>query len=456
MEQARNSIKSMTEGSPLRLLIRFALPLMLGNILQQLYVVVDTAIVGQGLGVTALASVGAADWLNWLVSGIAQGFTQGFGVLVAIHFGAKDFGQLQKAVSGALLLSILLAIALSIASQATLLPTLTAMSTPADVLPGAVLYVRTLYCGIPFTVAFNLCAAILRALGDSKTPLWAMAIASVVNIVLDSVFVFLFHWGIAGAAGATVFAQGLSAAFCLWRMRCIPYLRPVRLQLRKEGALFARLMRLGLPVAFQNVIIAVGGLIVQSAVNGYGMLFIAGFTATNKLYALLEIAAISLGYAISTFVGQNIGAKQYLRVRRGVHTGLVVGLGVSVVISVLMLTLGRFLVPLFISGTPEEVASATQTALAYLNTMSAFLSVLYVLYVYRSALQGMGNTLIPMVSGIAEFALRVAVVWTLPAIFGPNSIFFAEIAAWAGAAAILLSAYYVCVRSLPRADAPLA
>ena len=130
MEQARNSIKSMTEGSPLRLLIRFALPLMLGNILQQLYVVVDTAIVGQGLGVTALASVGAADWLNWLVSGIAQGFTQGFGVLVAIHFGAKDFGQLQKAVSGALLLSILLAIALSIASQATLLPTLTAMSTP--------------------------------------------------------------------------------------------------------------------------------------------------------------------------------------------------------------------------------------------------------------------------------------------------------------------------------------
>ena len=456
MEQARNSIKSMTEGSPLRLLIRFALPLMLGNILQQLYVVVDTAIVGQGLGVTALASVGAADWLNWLVSGIAQGFTQGFGVLVAIHFGAKDFGQLQKAVSGALLLSILLAIALSIASQATLLPTLTAMSTPADVLPGAVLYVRTLYCGIPFTVAFNLCAAILRALGDSKTPLWAMAIASVVNIVLDSVFVFLFHWGIAGAAGATVFAQGLSAAFCLWRMRCIPYLRPVRLQLRKEWALFARLMRLGLPVAFQNVIIAVGGLIVQSAVNGYGMLFIAGFTATNKLYALLEIAAISLGYAISTFVGQNIGAKQYLRVRRGVHTGLVVGLGVSVVISVLMLTLGRFLVPLFISGTPEEVASATQTALAYLNTMSAFLSVLYVLYVYRSALQGMGNTLIPMVSGIAEFALRVAVVWTLPAIFGPTSIFFAEIAAWAGAAAILLSAYYVCVRALPHADAPLA
>ena len=305
-------------------------------------------------------------------------------------------------------------------------------------------------------MAFNLCAAILRALGDSKTPLWAMAIASVVNIVLDSVFVFLFHWGIAGAAGATVFAQGLSAAFCLWRMRRIPYLRPVRLQLRKEGALFARLMRLGLPVAFQNVIIAVGGLIVQSAVNGYGMLFIAGFTATNKLYALLEIAAISLGYAISTFVGQNIGAKQYLRVRRGVHTGLVVGLGVSVVISVLMLTLGRFLVPLFISGTPEEVASATQTALAYLNTMSAFLSVLYVLYVYRSALQGMGNTLIPMVSGIAEFALRVAVVWTLPAIFGPNSIFFAEIAAWAGAAAILLSAYYVCVRALPHADAPLA
>ena len=176
----------------------------------------------------------------------------------------------------------------------------------------------------------------------------------------------------------------------------------------------------------------------------------------KRYFSLINVVGGGIEGAVATFVGQNIGAKQYLRVRRGVHTGLVVGLGVSVVISVLMLTLGRFLVPLFISGTPEEVASATQTALAYLNTMSAFLSVLYVLYVYRSALQGMGNTLIPMVSGIAEFALRVAVVWTLPAIFGPNSIFFAEIAAWAGAAAILLSAYYVCVRALPHADAPLA
>ena len=141
--------------------------------------------------------------------------------------------------------------------------------------------------------------------------------------------------------------------------------------------------------------------------------------------------------------------------RHGVHTGLAVALGVSVVISALMLTLGRFLLPMFISGTPQEVASATQTALAYLNTMSAFLSVLYVLYVYRSALQGMGNTLVPMLSGVAEFILRVAVVWTLPAIFGPNSIFFAEIAAWAGAAIILLCAYYVCVRALPRVNAPL-
>jgi len=426
--------------------------LMLGNICQQLYTIVDTAIVGQGLGVTALASVGAADWLGWLVLGIGQGFTQGFGVLVAIRFGEKDDDGLNRAVSLSALLSALLAVAMVIASQWSLGATLDLIDTPPDVRPGAMAYMRVIYWGIPFNIAFNLCASILRALGDSKTPLKAMLIASVVNIALDFLFVFGFGWGIEGAAAATITAQALSALFCFRQMRRIPLLRLRFPAIRGEGKLCARLLWLGVPIAFQNTIIAVGGLIVQSTVNEFGTLFIAGFTATNKLYTLLEIAAISLGYAISTYVGQNLGARRYLRVRRGVHAGALTALAVSVGITAMMLTFGPFFAGLFISGTPEEIASATGTALTYLNVMSSWLSVLYMLYVYRSALQGMGNTFIPMLSGVAEFVFRVGIAKTLPAIYGPNSVFYAEVAAWAGAAVLLVIAYYAGVRHLPQTD----
>ncbi len=452
MAKEKSIARSMTEGKPLGLLLRFALPLMLGNIFQQMYVVVDTAIVGQ-LGVTALASVGAADWLHWLFTGIAQGFTQGFGVLMAIKFGEKDTDGLNDALSASALLSAILAAVLLLLGQTTLPWILRIMDTPGDVYPGARLYIGTLFWGLPFSVAFNYSASVLRALGDSKTPLKAMTVASLTNIALDILFVFGFKWGIAGAAVATVIAQGISAAICFCGMRRISFLRFRGILLKGFGALYAKLMRLGVPVAFQNVIIAVGGLIVQATANGFGTLFIAGFTATNKLYCLLEIAAVSLGHAISTYVGQNFGARKFLRLRTGVRTGAWVALGISVLISAVMLTFGRFFSQIFITGTPEEILSATDTAVAYLRAMSLYLPVLYMLYVYRSALQGMGDTTIPMVSGIVEFVCRVGIVKTMPQVFGPHAVFYAEVAAWAGAAILLVAAYYIEIRRVPKSDA---
>lgn len=442
----------MTEGNILGLLISFALPLMLGNVFQQLYVVVDTAIVGQ-LGVTALASVGAADWLHWMFTGVAQGFTQGFGVLMAIRFGEKDTDGLNDALSASALLSAVLAAVLLFLGQITLPGILRLMDTPEDVYPGALLYIRTLFWGLPFSVLFNYCASVLRALGDSKTPLKAMLVASLVNIALDMLFVFAFKWGIAGAAVATVIAQGISGLICFCGMRRISFLKFRGILLRGFGSLYAKLMKLGVPVAFQNIIISVGGLIVQATANGFGTLFIAGFTATNKLYSLLEIAAVSLGHAISTYVGQNLGARRYARLRRGVHTGALLALGISALIGAVMLAFGRFFSQIFITGTPEEVLSATDTAVAYLRVMSLYLPVLYMLYVYRSALQGMGDTTIPMVSGILEFVFRVGIVKTMPQIFGPHSVFYAEVAAWAGAAVLLVAAYYIEIRRLPKLDA---
>ncbi|MCI8395903.1 MAG: MATE family efflux transporter, partial [Acutalibacter sp.] len=197
---AQQRIRSMTEGSPVKLLISFALPLMVGNVFQQLYTVVDTAVVGQVVGVGALASLGAADWLNWMTLGIIQGFTQGFAILMAQYFGAKDYRQLSRSVGASVTLSAIAALLLLAVSQLAILPVLGLLNTPADILGGSVLYLRIMFGGIPIVAAYNLLASILRALGDSKTPLYAVVLATFVNIALDLLFVMGFHWGIGGAA----------------------------------------------------------------------------------------------------------------------------------------------------------------------------------------------------------------------------------------------------------------
>ncbi|MCM1193042.1 MAG: MATE family efflux transporter [Butyrivibrio sp.] len=444
-------IKSMTEGRPGRLILTFALPLMAGNVFQQLYTVVDTAVVGKYLGVNALAALGAADWLNWMMLGIIQGFTQGFAILMAQEFGAGHQTKLRKVIGSSGILSAAFALFLMAAGQLIAKPVLLLLQTPEAIMGGTLLYLRIMFLGIPIVMAYNLFACILRSLGDGRTPLYAMVAASLSNIVLDLLFVMVFEWGIAGAAAATLIAQLISGGYCLYHISKIEIMRFTREDFRPEGRLCGKLLGLGFPMAFQNCIIAIGGMIVQFVVNGFGVIFIAGFTATNKLYGLLEIAATSYGYAMITYVGQNMGAGKTERIHRGMRSALILALVTSVCIGSAMLALGRLILSCFISGTPEEVEQTMEIAYFYLVIMSVCLPVLYILHVVRSAIQGMGNTLLPMLSGIAEFVMRTSTALLLPLAVGETGIFFAEIAAWLGADVILVISYFVTVKKLPAA-----
>ena len=432
----------MTEGRPISLILAIALPLMLGNIFQQLYTVVDTMVVGKGVGMDALAALGSSDWFNWLFLGVVQGFAQGFAIPMAQAFGADDRDDLRKYVGNAVTLAALTALVITAVALSTLRPVLNLLNTPKDIQPIAISYTTVLFAGIPVVMAYNLLAGILRSLGDGKSPLYAMIVASVVNIALDLLFVLVFHWGVVGAAAATVIAQVCSCIFCLMRLRSVEFLKLKRGDMQFDRARCGRLMKLGFPLSMQNCIIAVGGMIVQSVVNPLGVTFIAGYTATNKLYGVLEVAAVSYGYAMSTYSGQNLGAKKVGRIRRGTRAGALAGVITAGIIAAAMFLFGRQIVSLFIDSAESNAAEAIGIAVEYLRLMSAFLPVLYILHVYRSTLQGMGNTVAPMVSGIAEFIMRTGAAMLLPGLIGYWGVFWAEVLAWVGADFILVPCYW--------------
>ena len=435
--------RDLTTGKPLPLLVSFSLPLMIGNVFQQMYTVVDTAVVGKALGVGALAALCAADWLNWMMLGVIQGLTQGFGIMMAQNFGSRQMGHLRRTIGASAVLSAISALVLVALGQVAVVPILGLLQTPDAIKGNTVLYLRIMFGGVPIVMAYNLFAGMIRSLGDSKTPLYAMIVASCINISLDLLFVLVFHLGIAGAAVATLIAQVFAAGYCLWHLRKIPILNMQREDFRLDWSQAGQLLQLGFPMAFQNAIISVGGMIVQSVVNGFGMIFIAGFTATNKLYGILEIAATSYGYAMISYVGQNLGARKIERIRAGQRAAIGLAMATSCIIAAVMIGFGRWIVGCFISGTPQEVEAATQVAYRYLVIMSGCLPVLYVLHVTRSCVQGMGNTVLPMLSGVSEFVMRTGAALLLPMAMGQAGIFYAEVLAWAGADLILVPSYFV-------------
>lgn len=434
-------IKNMTIGSPGKLLLLFAVPLMFGNVFQQLYTMVDTIVVGQVAGVKALAALGAVDWLVWMILGIASGMTQGFSILVSQHYGAQNFMELKKTVARSYILTAFLALVILAVSQGSAYHFLKFLNTPSDIMGLSLLYLRIILCGIPSIAAYNCLASILRAMGNSKSPLIAMIIAALLNVVLDILLVAGLNLGVGGAAAATVIAQTFSAVYCYVVIKKIPLLAVERKDFRRDAALDRSLLKMGFPVSLQNIIIAVGGLTVQFVVNGYGSLVVAGFTATNKMYGILELAGISYGYAITAYVGQNLGANETGRIKRGVRSGAAMAVGTSLLLMVVMLIAGKSVLSLFISGEPSQAGLVLEVAYRYLFILAVWLWLLYLLYVYRSALQGLGDTILPMISGAAELVMRVAVVLFLPLAMGQDGIYYAEVSAWAGAVMILVPGY---------------
>lgn len=439
-------VRDMTKGNPGRLILMFAVPLMIGNVFQQLYTMVDTVVVGQVAGVQALAALGAVEWIMWMVLGVSSGITQGFAILMAQDYGARKWKQLKKTVAHSYVLTTITAVLLFLTSQIFAHWILSFLNTPDNIIGMSLLYLRIVFCGIPVVAAYNVFAGVLRSLGNSRTPLVAMVIAARINIILDLVFVAGFHMGVAGAALATVIAQCFSALYCFIIVRKIEIVHITRDDFRAVPGLNRKLLSLGTPILFQDVIISLGGLAVQFVVNGYGFLFVAGFTATNKLYGILEMAAISYGYAIVTYVGQNLGAGQISRIKKGVHVSGFLAFLTSAFISVMMFIFGKHILRMFISGDPAQTEQVLGIAWHYLSIMASVLCILYFLYVYRSALQGLGDTMIPMLSGVVEFFIRVGVALLLPKIMGQNGIFYAEITAWTGAAVLLAVSYYIRIR----------
>lgn len=444
---------NMTKGHPGKLLMRFALPLMFGNVFQQLYTVVDTAIVGQGVGMDALAALGTVDWLNWMFLGIAQGFTQGFGVRMSQKYGEGDMDGLKKTIGVSARLSVIIAVVALAVAQLGLPVFLNLLQVPVALRADAQVYSRIILAGVPAMVYYNFCACVLRSVGNSKTPLKAMIAAALTNIVLDAVAVFYLDLGIVGAALATVLAQCLAGTLCLIKIIRTPQLRIRKQDILRQPAIAGALMGLGLPIAAQNIIISIGGMAVQSVVNHFDTSFIAGFTATNKLYGILEIAAVSYGYAVTTYAGQNYGAALWERIRKGMRWAVVISLATSALIAVIMIVFGRGIAMLFISSEiPELEVAAGNTAYQYLCVMSMALPVLYLLHAYRSALQGIGNTRIPLLSGVVEFVIRVGGS-VLVGMFGWQSgVFFTEVGAWLGAAVLLGAAYYYLAARLERRE----
>lgn len=430
---------SMTSGRPFGLLIRFALPLIIGSVFQQLYTITDAAIIGRGVGPQALAAVGAGDWILWMVVGAIQAMMQGFSIETATAYGQENEKRLVSAIWHSVVLAAVISAVMTAVSLLLMKPALNLLNTPADIMDGALTYLGILYTGCVIITAYQLAAALLRSFGDSRTPLYAMTAASLINIGLDLLFVYRFHMGIGGAAWATVIAQGAAALICIAKLRNQISL-PLRMEFRMETAV--RLVRLGLPLAFQVVIIAAGGLALQNAVNQYGSVFVAGYTAANKMFGILESAGIAFGYGAASYTAQNLGAGKTERIPEGVRAGLLFSVLVSGFISVCMLVFGRSIMSLFVERSAQNYDMIIDTAYQYLSVMSYALLMLYMLHLYKSMLQGLGLTVQSMISGIVELAARIVLVFTLPGLIGSAGIFIAEIGAWIGAALYLMLTYY--------------
>ena len=434
--------KDMTSGNPVKLILVFAFPILAGNLLQQLYSLIDSLIIGQLLGVTALTAVSASGWLDWAVLSVPMGLAQGYSIQAAQYFGGKRSSDLQRTVGQSYLISAAVTVALEILSQLLLLPLLKWMNSPEETIHLTEHYLRIIYAGLPVVMCLNVFSGFLHALGNSRTPLLALACSTAVNIGLDWWFVGGLGLGTNGGAYATVIAQFVSAVICFAAVRKIPDLQPRRTDFRPDRRMIARLVKLGFPIAFQNLIISLGGLVLQRVVNAFGFVFMAGYNAASRLQGLVEIAGASLGNAAGTFTGQNIGAGNRERVRSGLRRSAQIGFLLALSVGLVMVLFGKQLLSLFIRDEPELAGQVLAIGYDFLRVMAAGLPMLYLLFVYRSTLQGLGDTVIPMVSGFVELALRVGAALLLPVLLGYWGVYIAEIAAWIGAGVFLIIGCY--------------
>ena len=435
---ATTGTKDMTAGNPARLLLAFSMPLMLGNLFQQLYTFVDALIVGQCVSANALAALGATEWLTFIMFGVISGMTQGCSIVIARFFGEKKTNWLKQAVYGGCCIAAVGAVGFTVVGQIMISPGLKLLRTPTEIFDLAQAYLRILYAGVPITFLYNIAAAILRALGNSRKPLYAMIIASLSNIIFDILLVIGLDMGIAGAALGTVLAQVLVAAYCIIVLGKIEICR-----LGKESRVINRSImleevRMGIPMGIQNIITAAGGLVVQATVNSFGILFLTGYAAANKLYVLLETAATSYGQGILTYTAQNKGTGNSRRIRDGLIAALLIGIVTALIMSGIMVFAGKEIVGLFIKETQNGAVEMIQVGYRYLCVLALGFPLLYCLYVLRCSMQGMGDAFVPMLSSFAQVFMRIICALLLTRVIGSEGVFWGEVSAWLGADLLLV------------------
>ncbi|MGO5336320.1 MATE family efflux transporter [Bilifractor sp. LCP19S3_H10] len=396
----------MTKGRPSSILLRFLIPIFFGNLFQQFYNVVDTVIVGRVVGAGALAAVGSTGTIMFLLSGIAQGMSTGFTVLTSQYYGAKDEKGVRRSVANALLLSLILTAAFTVAGALLMGPLLRLMNTPDDIYRDAHTYIMIITVGLIAMIMYNMSAALLRAIGNSKAPLYFLIFAVVSNIFLDLLLTMGIRMGVAGAALATVLSQAMAAVLCfIYIYRKAEILRPRRGEWRLSKEMTKAQLGISIPMTLQFAITSSGTMIMQSAVNLFGSTAVAGYTAANKVVTLLSQEMPSMGSAISTYCGQNYGNRQIGRVKKGVNAAVLIdtiyAVGAAVIcVVILPLTLG-----IFFSGN-EDIGALMPWAKTYVNVAVCFFIPLSYIFVFRNAMQGCGYGLLPMFGGIVEFVAR--------------------------------------------------
>ena len=433
--------KDMTTGNPLKLILFFSIPVLLGNLFQQFYNMVDAVIVGQFLGADALAAVGSVNCLMFLVTGFANGIAQGFGVAVSHTFGAKDIKGLKHCVALSLMLTVIVSVILTVPTVYASKDLLLMLNTPDNILQMADDYLKVIFAGIILTMSYNVAAGILRGIGDSKTPLYFLIFSSVLNIFLDIFLIVVGKMGTAGAAYATVISQGVSALLCfIYMFKKYEILRTGREDYYFDFKTVKSMLSIGIPMALNYSITAIGVSIIQSAVNIFGSVVVAAFTAASKVSGIVLQIGISLGVTMSTYCGQNLGAKKYDRIFIGMRYGAILSLFIAAISAFICTVIGPYIVRCFISNPTEEVM---YYAMHYLKIISWFFIPLSWIFAYRNALQGLDKGFVPMLSGFIELFSRFFIIEFLTDRLGYTAACLADPLTWVVTALPLMVTYYI-------------
>ncbi|MDY3913800.1 MAG: MATE family efflux transporter [Phocaeicola sp.] len=438
------TMREMTEGKSLPLLLKFTVPLLLGNLLQQTYSLIDAAIVGQFLGIHALASIGASTSVVFLIFGFCNGCCNGFAIPVAQKFGARDYDALRRYVYVSLKISIVISLFLAILTSWLCADILKLMKTPEVIFENAYWYLFIAFVGIPFTFFYNLLAAIMRALGDSNTPFWFLLFSTVLNILLDFFAILVLGWGVPGAAIATLVSQVVSALACYWYlMHRFDILHAQSDEKRYDGRIARTLLEIGVPMGLQFSITAIGSMMLQSANNALGTACVAAFTAAIRIKMFFLCVYESVGISIATYVGQNYGAGKLQRIMDGVKTAFMMMMVYSLFVGVLLWFTTEQMVMLFVDASEIEVI---EKATLFMHVAAVLFPLLGTLCLFRSAIQGMGYTKLAMISGVTEMFARTGVsIWAVP-LWGFTAVAFGDSVAWFAADCFLLPTFFYLYR----------